>query len=98
MVYAIFEGNMERLEKKLNRIANKCKAYDCDFHYEQVGETEFGYTYIYKMIGEDGNVYTWKTSKVIDEDEEVLIIGTIKNHNEYRGIKQTELTRCRVAA
>ncbi len=39
MVYAIFEGNMERLEKKLNRIYNKCKAYGCEFHYEKVGET-----------------------------------------------------------
>lgn len=39
MQYAIFEGNMDRLEKKLNRIYNKCKAYGCDFHYEIVGET-----------------------------------------------------------
>ena len=31
MVYTIFEGNMERLEKKLTRIFNKCKAYGCDF-------------------------------------------------------------------
>ena len=38
MTYKIFEGNLERLEKKLIRIANKCKKYGCDFHYEQVGE------------------------------------------------------------
>ena len=38
MLYEIFEGNMDRLEKKLTRIANKCKKYDCDFHYEKVGE------------------------------------------------------------
>lgn len=25
MTYKIFEGNLERLEKKLTRIANKCK-------------------------------------------------------------------------
>ena len=37
--YMIYEGNMERLEKKLNRIANKCKKYGCDFHYAEVGET-----------------------------------------------------------
>lgn len=55
MKYAIYEGNLDRLEKKLKRIFNKCKAYGCDFHYEQTGE-------------------------------------------EFRGIKQTELTRCRVAA
>lgn len=37
-VYAIYEGNMERLEKKLARIMNKCSAYGCEFHYEKVGE------------------------------------------------------------
>lgn len=38
-VYEIMEANMERLEKKLTRIANKCKTYGCEFHYEKVGET-----------------------------------------------------------
>lgn len=33
MTYKIFEGNLERLEKKLTRIANKCKKYGCDFRY-----------------------------------------------------------------
>lgn len=27
MKYAIYEGNLDRLEKKLKRIFNKCKAY-----------------------------------------------------------------------
>lgn len=38
MQYKIFEGNMERLEKKLQRISNKCKKYGNDFHYEKIGE------------------------------------------------------------
>ena len=38
MKYAIYEGNLDRLEKKLKRIFNKCKAYGCDFHYQQTGE------------------------------------------------------------
>lgn len=38
MTYKIFEGNLERLEKKLNRISDKCNKYGCEFHYEQVGE------------------------------------------------------------
>jgi len=56
-------------------------------------------SHIYKIIGEDGNVYTWKTGKFIDEEvSDMLITGTVKAHTEFRGIKQTELTRCRVAA
>ena len=39
MQYEIFEGNMERLEKKLFRICNKCKAYGCEFTYHRTGET-----------------------------------------------------------
>ena len=38
MQYSIFEGNMERLMKKITRIKNKCLKYGCDFHFEEVGE------------------------------------------------------------
>lgn len=61
----------------------------------------FGYsekeTYIYKIVGKDGNIYTWKTSTWIDEERcPVEIKGTVKDHNVYRDVKQTELTRCRI--
>lgn len=36
--YSIFEGNMERLEKKLNRISNKCSRFGCSFTFNVVGE------------------------------------------------------------
>lgn len=34
----------------------------------------------------------------IDEDEHFTIIGTIKEHAEYKGTKQTVLTRCKIKA
>lgn len=37
-MYRIYEENMERLEKKLTRIKNKCEKYGCTFSYEVVGE------------------------------------------------------------
>ena len=63
-------------------------------------ETDFGITRLYKMVGEDGNVYTWKTGKLFDdvEDSVITVVGTVKAHTEFRGVKQTELTRCRIAA
>lgn len=64
MKYAIYEGNMERLEKKMTRIQN---------------------------------VFTWKTSTWV-EDGVQTIKGTVKAHNEFRGTKQTELTRCKVTS
>ena len=41
MQYSIYEGNMERLEKKLKRIENKCNRYgNTDFKFEIIG-TEY---------------------------------------------------------
>ena len=59
-------------------------------------ETEYGTTYIYKFIDVDNNIYTWKTTKVFG-DNVTSLGGTVKAHNDYKGVKQTELTRCKVA-
>lgn len=59
-------------------------------------DTDFGYTRIYSMT--KGNfVFIWKTGKDI-EDGTYTVTGTIKEHNEFRGTKQTVLTRCKVVA
>ena len=58
-------------------------------------ETQWGYSYLYRFIL-DGNELIWKTGTWMDTDIEYEVSGTIKAHNEYRGKKQTELTRCRV--
>lgn len=62
-------------------------------------ETMYGTTYIYKITDGAGHVATWKTSKCIFDERATgkTITGTIKELNEYRGVKQTELTRCKIA-
>ena len=57
---------------------------------------EFGITYVYKLVTTDNHVCTWKTSKGIDIDQVRKIRATVKGHNEYKGCKETELTRCKV--
>lgn len=58
---------------------------------------QYGIMRLYKFVGQNGNVYTWKTGKLVDESfTEMSITGTVKAHTEFRGIKQTELTRCQV--
>ena len=66
-------------------------------------ETMYGTTYVYKMVDGSGDVFTWKTGNGMTPyfagDAEMVpakITGTVKSHKEYRGVKQTELTRCRV--
>lgn len=61
-------------------------------------ENQWGVTFLYEFITEEGNILIWKTSKCIDDEAEITSIsGTVKAHNEFRGAKQTELTRCKVA-
>lgn len=58
-------------------------------------DSQFGVIYCYKFkMNEDEIV--WKTSKYLEPDAEIVIKGTIKRHNEFRGVKQTEVTRCRI--
>lgn len=74
-------------------------------------ETHFGYgtqyMNIHIMKDAEGNVYTWKTQNGIgywndqdwiSYDQEFTITGTIKEHSEYKGEKQTVLTRCKIKA
>lgn len=64
-------------------------------------EGYYGWTYIYRFKDEDGNVLVWKSSSdkfwnEVDEDEEevkMTIKATVKDHSEYKGTKQTELSR-----
>lgn len=59
-------------------------------------ETQFGWMYIYKFTDKAGNVYVWKTGKDIDCEKKLKITGTVKEHKDFRNVKQTELTRCRI--
>lgn len=53
-------------------------------------------TYMYRFTDEDGNIFIWKTASDFDEESVKEIAGTVKEHSEFRGIKQTVLTRCKV--
>lgn len=62
-------------------------------------DTEFGVTYVYTFKDENGNIFVWKTGNILNlkENDKVTVKGTIKEHNEYKHVKQTVITRCKVA-
>ena len=60
-------------------------------------QSEYGFMFIYRIIDKDGNEFIWKTSKDLLPDVEVDVVATIKGHNEYRGNKQTEITRAKTS-
>lgn len=62
------------------------------------GDSIYGPTYLYRMVDVDGNVLNWWTSSWLDLETQkaVSVTGTIKKLEEYRGIKQTVLIRCKL--
>lgn len=69
-----------------------------DFDTITSWETQWGLTVVYKITDTDGHEYTWKTSGWLNEKSiGKTMKGTVKELKEFRGIKQTELTRCKVA-
>ena len=57
----------------------------------------YGYFYIYRF-NINGNELIWKTTKRIDTDAEFNFTATVKSHEEYKGVKQTEITRAKIVA
>ena len=49
---------------------------------------------VYELIDENGNVIIWSTSNVVEENDR--IIATIVSHGEYRGVKQTKVSRGKI--
>lgn len=62
-------------------------------------DTPFGWTNIFTFEDNQGHQFIWKTGSYVEAQEgaEVTLKGTVKAHSEYKGIKQTELTRCKVS-
>lgn len=91
---------------KVQLTATYKKMFSYETHFTYHGETN----YIHQFETEDGNIIVWKTSctiETVDEDgcykpiptgSKVALKGSIKAHEEYKGKKQTILTRCKVNA
>lgn len=60
-------------------------------------ENEYGVSILYKFV-DDGNVIMWRTNKYLDPEVEYKIKATIKEHSDFRNVKQTVVTRGKVLA
>ena len=60
-------------------------------------DTDYGTTMIVRMTDPDDNILVWfaTSSPDLERGDNVTLTGTIKDHDEYRGAKQTVLTRCK---
>lgn len=82
--------------EKLTVRVRLVRIFTYETHFTYRGETNF----IYKFADEEGNALVWKTSCPLDLEEgrEYEVSGKVKEHSEYKGEKQTALTRCKVTA
>lgn len=54
-------------------------------------------TYIHKMRDEAGNLAVWFSSgEKLEEGKTYRLVATVKDHKDYRGVKETILTRCSI--
>lgn len=60
---------------------------------------QFGVTTLYTFQDKDGNTVVWfsTTDARIAPQQKVRLIATVKEHSEYRGVKQTVVTRAKVS-
>ena len=49
---------------------------------------------------ENGNILQWWTADEIKAEvgDQVLLTGTVKAHDEYKGVKSATVTRCKIKA
>lgn len=58
-------------------------------------QNDWGVAHVFTMRDPNGNVYKWMTGRsVLMQGHVYTLKGTVKKHDEYRGVNQTVLTRC----
>jgi hypothetical protein len=63
-----------------------------------LGEGEFGMRYLLRFVDANENVLVWfTTSGDGEEGKQYTVAATVKEHSEYKGTKQTVITRCKLA-
>ena len=104
---AAYQRDMEMLAKR--RLANaemqkseyqgkvKDKLSELQVRVQSIRgyDSMYGYVRVYTFVDDNANLYVWKTSAgfEVNVGEMLSLKGTIKEHSEYKGVKQTVLTR-----
>lgn len=75
-----------------NKISIECKVSDC-----RGFNSAYGYKYVYTFEDNYGNIYNWftTTQQSFTFGMPLILTGTVKDHVEYKGVKTTQLIRCK---
>lgn len=88
--------NSQHIGNKGDRLTITCKT----FEFVKSFDSEWGMSHLYKFTDENNNVFSWFSSNYIDLDavEVKTVKGTVKGHSEFQGMKETQMTRCKINA
>lgn len=93
----IISKHMHNIGDKVQLMLTYIRSINYDISFNN------GYSYITQYVhlfkDDEGNVYKWKTAKDIEKisGEQINVKGSVKNHSEFDGENQTDLTRCKLA-
>lgn len=94
---------LRKVSKHIGTVGDKVTTeatYVKMFSYDIPSFKGFGTDTIHVHMFKDseGNVLVWKTTSFVEVEEgkAVILSGKVKEHSEYRGERQTVLTRCKV--
>lgn len=98
-IVAAYDRMIADLEEKPNSNwvgeLKKRMVFELELKKEFVYESMYGMNSKFIFSDCSGNVFVWVTSKrSLEVGKKYKVKGTIKQHSEYKGVKQTVLTRC----
>lgn len=83
----------------VGEVGDKIEVNVASFTCVSSWESMYGVTFLYKFTDAENHTFIWYASKSVDNEDRVTTIkGTVKDHSEFNGVKQTVLTRCKVTA
>lgn len=79
----------------VGEIGERLRNMKATFVSSRYFEGNWGGSFVY-TFEVNNNIFTWFTQKMltINEGDVIDLTGTVKNHTEYNGILQTQLSRC----
>ena len=89
------EAELQRVQLTSDHVGEVKQRLDLTLTVEAVFEHEgfYGTTFITTLSDADGNVFKWFGSYRLDTGETFTGKWTVKGHGEYKGVKETTITR-----
>lgn len=81
----------------VGEVGNRVK-FDATVEFTKEFDGHYGVVTLIKLRDTEGNIFAWFASCDVYElgrGDTVSVTGTVKSHDEYKGAKQTMLTRCK---